>query len=320
MKNFPRILVITPVSHISNFIARVNSFACADFLDDPSVNEVLPIIGKYDAIFTNPNKSKIFIDKTIIDAAYNLKVICTASTGTNHIDKKYAKLKNIPVLSLTNERDVIEKISSTAELAFALTLVSIRNIIPAYNSVLRGEWDYTNYIGRQLNGLIIGVIGAGRLGKKYISYCKVFGAKILVYDPYKVIKSNGQISQVDDIKQIFRQSDVIALHVHVSEETENFINNKSFSLMKSDVTLINTSRGDLINEIDMVNFLKKNPNAKIVSDVIANEIKGRLSSPLYKLRKRSKQVIITPHIGGMTKEAQEIAYLHAIFMLEQFFL
>ena len=319
MKKLPKILVITPVSHISNFVEKISLFSHVDFLEDPRIEEILPIIEKYDAIFTNPNKSKIFIDKIIIDAAKKLKVICTASTGTNHIDKKYAKQKNIGILSLTEERETIDKISSTAELAFAFTLIGARNIIPAYNSVLQGEWDYTKYIGRQLNGLVIGVIGAGRLGQKYISYCKAFGAQILVYDPYKTIEISDQIRQVSDIKEVCKQSDVIALHVHVTDETENFINENFFNLMKTDVKIINTSRGDLINEIDLVNFLNRNPSAMILSDVLSNEIRNRLNSPLYKLRENNKQVIITPHIGGMTKEAQEIAYLHALYMLEQFF-
>ena len=107
----------------------------------------------------------------ILDKAKKLKVIAT-STGTNHIDLNYAKKKKIKIISLKEERKLINKISSTAEHALALTLASIRNIAISNKSVLLGEWDYTKFIGHQMNFLTVGIIGFGRLGKKYANYCK----------------------------------------------------------------------------------------------------------------------------------------------------
>ena len=104
------------------------------------------------------NKSKIFLGEDILSFAPNLIAIATASTGTNHIDKDYALSRNINVFSLTEERDVIKKISSTAEHAFTLTLSSLRRVIQSHNEALDGEWDYTKYIGRQMNFLTIGII------------------------------------------------------------------------------------------------------------------------------------------------------------------
>ena len=98
-----KILVITPVKHISGVVEKLNSIGNVDYLDDPTPEKVISVIGGYDAIYTNPNKSKVFIGKEIIDAATQLKVICTASTGTNHIDKEYVKNKKIPILALTED-------------------------------------------------------------------------------------------------------------------------------------------------------------------------------------------------------------------------
>ena len=314
----PKILVITPVRHIVGVSKTLESIGHVTYMDDPSLVEVIDVIEEYDAVYTNPNKSKVFIGRELMDAAKNLKVICTASTGTNHIDKDYASQKGLPILTLTEERKVINRISSTAELAFALTMAGLRHVVRCHNGALDGEWDYTNYIGRQMNCLTIGVIGYGRLGAMYSHYCKAFGSRVIVYDPYKTIDDPG-IEQVDNMDILLAESDVISIHVHVTDETQGMISNDVFSKMKSDVLIVNTARGDIVNELDLVDFLKRNPCARIATDVLADEVRNRLNSPLLKYAQDHEQVTLTQHIGGMSREAQEIAYGHAAAMLKEFF-
>ena len=316
--NKPKILVITPAKHIAGVTEILENTGNTTYMDDPTFAEVIKVVSEYDAIFTNPNKSKVFIGPDLIDAAKNLKVICTASTGTNHIDKAYAKEKNLPILALTEEREVIKRISSTAEHAFALTMTSMRHVVKCHNRAIEGEWDYTKYIGRQMNHLTVGVIGYGRLGSIYSRYCRAFDSQVLVYDPYKKV-GNNELKQVSDLSYLLEKSDVIAIHVHVTEETLGMINVKCFKKMKNDVLIINTSRGDIINEADLVSFLKEAPKAQVATDVLADEIRNRLDSPLLKYAQQSDQVLITQHIGGMTSEAQEIAYGHAAHRLNKFF-
>ena len=311
------ILVITPISHIKGVEAKLNSLGNVAYFDDPLYADILPLISEYDVIFTNPNKSKIFIGKDLIDQAKKIQIICTASTGTNHIDVDYARKKNIKILSLTKEIDTINKISSTAEHAFALTLSSLRNIVPACKHVLENKWNYEKFIGRQFSELVVGVIGYGRLGTMYSKYSSSMGAKVLVYDPYKKVL-DGNVSQVESLDEIFSDSNIISIHVHHNIETNKMLNEKCFNKMKSDVLLINTSRGEVFDEIDLVNFLKNNNDSKVAVDVISDEIKGNESSALRAYSKFSNQVLITPHIGGMTQEAQEIAYNHAALMLERY--
>jgi D-3-phosphoglycerate dehydrogenase / 2-oxoglutarate reductase len=317
-KNQLKILVITPIKHIAGVPKILENIGHITYMDDPNLEEVIKVAHEYDAIYTNPNKSKVFIGPNLIDAAKNLKVICTASTGTNHIDKAYAQEKKIPILALTRESAVIERISSTAEHAFALTMTSLRHVIKSHNKAIKGEWDYTKYIGRQMNYLTVGVIGYGRLGSIYSRYCRAFGSRVLVYDPYKKV-ANNDLEQVNDLNFLLEESDVIAIHVHVTEETLGMVNAEYFKKMKNDVLIINTSRGDIVNELDLVAFLKKTPKAKIATDVLADEIRNRLDSPLFKYAQQSDQVVITQHIGGMTREAQEIAYGHAAHQLSKFF-
>lgn len=168
-----------------------------------------------------------------------------------------------------------------------------------------------------MNCLTIGVIGYGRLGSMYAGYCKAFGSRVLVFDPYKTVDKED-LEQVSDLKELLVSSDVVALHVHVNDETQGMINAECLSQMRDDVLLVNTSRGDIVNEDDLVAFLSKNPQARVATDVLADEVRKRLASPLLRYAAESDQVTITPHIGGMTREAQEIAYGHAAQRLKDF--
>lgn len=312
-----KILAITPIKHISGLVENLGKIGDLVCLEDPTKEDILPLISAFDAIFTNPNKSKVYLDKTLLNRAVNLKVICTASTGTNHINRDHAEDLGIEIISLTEEREIIEKISSTAEHAFALTLSSIRNIPSAHRSVLGGEWDYEKFIGRQMDQLTVGVIGYGRLGRKYAKYCSDLGSRVIVFDPYKTI-AQTKIEQVQYLENIFSVADIVSIHVHINSETHGLVDKSVLEVAKKDLLIVNTSRGEVINEVDLVVFLRENENAKVAADVLSNEISDRLNSPLYRYSKHSSQVILTPHIGGMTKEAQEIAYNHAANMLNDY--
>jgi len=312
-----KILVITEIKHIKGLSEELKKIGKVTYLDSPSFKKVKRIIKNYDAIYTNPNKSKVYIGKELLESAKKLKVVCTASTGLNHIDVKYLKEKKIKIISLTKKKNITKNISSTAEMAFALTLASLRNIVSSAKSVLNGQWDYTKYIGRQFNSLTVGIIGYGRLGKMYANYCKAMGANIIVYDPFKN-KINKNFLLTKNINNLFKKANIISIHIHLSQKNYNVINSKNLKLMKKDVLIVNTSRGEIINEKDMIAFLRKNSNAKLSTDVIANEILGRNSNPLIKYAKKSNQVIITPHIGGMTVEAQQTAYKGVAKLLKNF--
>lgn len=314
----PKVLVITPVKHIDGLSEKIAGFSNATFLPEASMPEILSLVPDYEAVYTNPNKSNVFLGQEVIDKAEKLKVICTASTGTNHIDKSYAAKKGVAVLSLTEERETINKISSTAEHAFALTLSALRNIPASWQSVKDGGWDYEPFIGRQLNHLVVGVIGFGRLGGYYSKYAKAFGSDVLVYDPYKTVEMDG-VKQVEDINMLLKTSDIISIHVHVTEETLGMIDKSWFSKMKSDVLLVNSARGDIVNEDDLIEFLKEHPKACYATDVIANEVSAKQNNPLIDYAVQSGRVLITPHIGGMTREGQMIAYHRAADMLNSYF-
>ena len=313
-----KILVITPINHLKQTKENLHSIGEVDYYEEINESQLCAIIENYDAIFTNPNKSKVFLGKNVLKNAKKLKVICTASTGTNHIDKAYIKKKNIDLISITEERSVIRKISSTAEHAFALTISSLRNIVDAHLSVENGNWDYLPFIGRQLSNLTVGVIGYGRLGTLYANYCQSFGSRVIVYDPYKTVYIPN-IEQVDNLYELAKISNIVSIHVHVSDETNNLLDTKFFKFCKKDVLIVNTSRGEVVDESALVNFLTKNSKSKYATDVIKNETHNRHSSPIYDIINKNNQVTITPHIAGMTVEAQEMAFNHASSLLIKYF-
>lgn len=309
-----KIIIITPIKHIGNLFQEFRKNFFVTYKPNINYKSLLLEIHKYDILFTNPNKSRVFLDSKILNKAKKLKIISTASTGTNHIDEVTASKFGIKILSLKKERKYMSKITSTSDLAFGLMLNLVRNISSAEKSVMKNEWNYEPYIGRQINYLKIGVIGYGRLGSIFLKYASIFSQNLYAYDPLKKNK-NKKIKFCKSIKEIFKICDVISLHVHVSKDTINLINKSNLKFFQNGSILINTSRGDLINEVDLIKYLKKNNKSKYGTDVLKNEIHGIKNNVVYKsskLKNLKNRILITPHIGGMTKEAQLLAYSYSL--------
>ena len=317
MKINKNLLIMTSIDDLPFIKKELNKYFNITYIKNPSHKKIKDIVNSFFAIFTNPNNTRVFLGKEILEKAKNLKVICTASTGTNHIDLNVAKSKKIKIICLKEERSIINKISSTAELALGLTINSLRNINLSYLSVLNNKWDYTPYIGRQMNSLKIGVVGYGRLGKFYCKYISSFGSKIFVYDPFKKIK-NSKYHQINNLSKFLSICDIISIHIHYNKNNNKIINSEWFRKMKPNVIIVNTSRGELINEKDLINFIKKNKNSKYAADVVNNE-SNYTHNDLIKFSKKNNQIILTPHLGGMTKEAREYAYGHASKKLIEYY-
>jgi D-3-phosphoglycerate dehydrogenase len=313
----PRILVITPVHHIEGVAALLESFADVTYLPNPAPQDVIRDVTDQDAVFTNPNRSDVFIGQDVMEAGHALKAVCTASTGTNHIDAGCAADRGIRILSLTEQREVITKISSTAEHALALMLAALRHVPQAAESVKRGEWDYTRFIGRQVDHLTVGVVGYGRLGTYFARYVNALGSRVLVYDPYVRVQEPS-LAQVE-LDQLLGETDVISLHVHVTPETTRMVDKSWFERMKPSMVLVNTSRGEIIDEADLIAFLEATPGAMLAADVVSGEVSAKRSSPLIDYARTASNVILTPHLGGMTVEGQQMAYMHAGRQLQRFF-
>ena len=194
-------------------------------------------------------------------------------------------------------------------------MLGVRNVINSSKDVMKGNWDCEKFVGRQINYLNIGVIGFGRLGKMFAKYAKTFGSRVYVYDPF--IKSFSKYSDyffVKTLNKLAKKVDVVSLHVHVNNKTKGMINKKFFKNCNDNILMINTSRGEIINDLDLLYFLKKNKKSKYLTDVLSNEFNGLKNNPIFKAFKNKKfenQILITPHIGGMTHDARYLAYHRA---------
>jgi D-3-phosphoglycerate dehydrogenase len=317
-----KIICITPIKNIFGVFERLESMSDNLYyepdIDKDALKTLLKVSGA-DYIFTNPNKQNYMLDGDLLQFG-QLKAICTASTGTNHIDVKYCEEKEIEIISITKDYQVINAITSTAEHTLALMLSLIRKIPTSFHSVRDGNWDWEPYVGRQMNSLTIGIIGYGRLGKLMAKYCDALGMEVLLHDPY-VFSFGGNIErnkQPVELDELLERSDVISLHVHVTDETREMINKNTISKMVKRPYLINTSRGEIVNEDDIIDALRSEDLQGYATDVIRDEFGDIKNSKLVdeSITPQNK-IIITPHIAGMTKEAQEIAYHWAIDKLEK---
>lgn len=296
-----RILCLTPVKHIKGVCNTLASYGEVNYAEHVTKDEAANLISQgYDVLFVNPNKMTYRLDEHVLRDS-DVLCIATASTGTNHIDLEYCSNNNIQVISLTSD-DTIYEISSTAEHALALMLALIRNIPSAYDSVKKGHWDYQNYIGRQLNRLTVGIVGYGRLGNMMSRYCNGLGMRILVCDPYR----SAPYPNVTLVK-LAQSSDVVSIHVHLNKETTGLIDRDFLGNMRSNSYLVNTSRGGLVNESAVIESLENGTLAGYATDVVADELGCIDDSEIIK-RADDLNILITPHIGGMTIDAQEIAY------------
>ena len=312
-----KIICITPIEHIDGAWKSLSE--CGRVIYDPYINKEdlrkKIVETEVDTIFTNPNKQPFKIDGELLKRT-DIKTVCTASTGTNHIDMEYCKREGIEVLSLTKDYDVIKTITSTAEMAFTLMLALIRNLPKAVDGASKFDWDYEKYIGRQLDHMIVGVIGYGRLGKHFSRFCDPFFDGIFVCDPYIRMFGCNYTRLVLD--ELLSKSDIVSLHVHLNKETYHMINEETINKMKDGAYLVNTSRGDIVDEEAVIEAIRNGKLKGYATDVISDELNDNVSnSELIKAMNEGLNIIISPHIAGMTVEAQEIAYLNSIRKLEK---
>ena len=305
-----RIFCITPIKHLKGVYEYLETFGKVDY--EPEIDEeriVETDLTVYDVIFCNPNKQPFVLNKKTLQGFSG--VILTASTGLNHIDLSYCKENNIQVLSHTKDLELINQLPSTSELAFGLMLSLLRKIPQGQKHVSEYGWDYTNLMGRQVKDLNIGIVGYGRLGRMMHKFCESFDAKVYVCDPYVELYGIPCLT----MEEMFSKCDVISLHVHVSEETREMVNKKSLESVTKPLYIINTSRGDIVNERDVVLALERGVVAGYGTDVIVDEFGDVSKSPIIKAMNDGHNVIVTPHVGGMTWEGQQKAYMWSISKL-----
>ena len=264
--------------------------------------ELLSSIGTYYALMIRLGH---LFDEELLAKAKSLKVIGTPTTGLNHIDLAAAKQHGIHIVSLQGERDFLDEIHATAEFTWGLVLALLRKIPAATDSVKRGDWNRDFFRGGELYGKVLGIIGYGRVGAKVAGFGRAFGMHVLAYDPYMAAPQwVGRIGLYD----LASSADVILVHAAHNESTQKMLGHRFFEAIKSGAFLINTARGELMDEFALLNALKNGRLAGAAMDVLCfeNSLTDSLESlALIKYLRENDNLLITPHIAGATNESME---------------
>lgn len=241
------------------------------------------------------------IDRDLIDNAKNLKVISTYSVGFDHIDTQYAKKKKIRI-GYTPE--VLT--DATADLAFSLMLDVLRRVSEGDRIIRSGKWRQIygahDYVGTDLQGKTLGIFGLGRIGSALAKRAKPFDMKIIYHNrnPISINKEKVLGVKYVTLDKLITQSDVISIHVPHTKETNQLFDMKLFKKMKKSAFLINTARGKIVNEKDLIIALNKKIIAGAALDVYESEPISE-KHPLTKIQ----NIVLAPHIGSSTKETRE---------------
>jgi D-3-phosphoglycerate dehydrogenase / 2-oxoglutarate reductase len=249
--------------------------------------------------------------RAVLERATRLKAIVTASTGLDHIDLECAAARGIAVLSLRGETSFLDSITSTAELAFGLLLSVARRLPAASASAAGGAWSRERFRGHQLSGKTLGVLGYGRLGRMMAEYGKAFRMDVIACDVRPV--TPAPCVKMVSFDQLLKRSDVLSIHIHLTPESRRLIDARAIARMKAGAILINTSRGAIVEEAAMLDALASGRLAGAGLDVIDGELTGGLGEhPVIRYARGCDNVVVTPHIGGVTCEAQAAAFGHMV--------
>lgn len=234
-------------------------------------------VEKFNVWVCNPKANRM-IDYEVLRFFTHLEILATPSTGLNHIDLDACKKRGVKVISLLDDRTGLNNISASAEFTFKLLLDALR-IPPA----------------RELTGKQVGLVGYGRIGKRMEDYCESFGARVIQYDP-AIPKGYGASS----LKKIFEWGDAVIVCCTYDKSTHHMITADLLRSMKHGAALVNTSRGEVIDEFALAMVMEERPDLRVAVDVLEGETTGTQNPQ----RLISRGAIVTPHIAGETFDSR----------------
>ncbi len=260
-----------------------------------SKEELIEKIKDKDALIV---RSATKVTREVIEAGKNLKVIGRAGVGVDNIDLKAATERGIIVVNAPTASSI-----TVAELTLGLMIALARNIPQANASLKAGKWEKKKFMGIELRGKTLGVIGMGRIGSQVVKKAKAFEMKCIAYDPYisKSVAEELGVEIAESLDELLKKSDFITLHVPLTDQTRHLINKEAIEKMKDGVYIINAARGGVIDEQALYEALKSGKVAGAALDVFEKEPPE--GNPLLTL----DNFIGTPHLGASTQEAQRLA-------------
>ncbi len=271
-----------------------------EYEPDISLEEVRQRVADYVGLIIN---SKIKVDRSMLDAAKQLQFVGRLGSGLEIIDLEYARQKGVAIYSAPEGNR-----NAVAEHAIGMLLALANNLLPADREVRQKIWRREAMRGWELWGKTVGIIGFGHTGRSLASKLSSFGVRVLAYDKYHPFFSD-QFSQVIscDLEQVQRESDVISLHLPLTEEVLQMVDASFWENCKDGVVLINTSRGKVVNTADLLVALESGKVGGACLDVFENEKPATFSpkeAEVYEALSRRPNVILSPHVAGWTRESK----------------
>ena len=247
------------------------------------------------------------VDDALMEIAPALKAVVTNTTGLNHIDLEAAERRGIKVISLRGETEFLRTVRGTAELTVALILSLMRNIPAAFEHVRDGRWDRDQFLGSELYGKTISVIGYGRLGRIVAKYLRAFDVQVVAVDP----DPSAACDAMDDgvpllpLAAALERADIVSLHVDYSPANAQMFGAAEFSAMKPGARFVNTARGELVDETALLEALRSGHIGGAALDVINRELEPEIAGrSLIQYARENGNLLLTPHIGGNTRESR----------------
>ena len=277
-----------------------------DLRDIKTQDELNELLGEenYDVVVAKLGLS--FNDKFFCNHS-NLKILATPTTGLSHIDLRAAEKYGVRVISLKGEKEFLENITSTAEHAWALLLACSRSLLDAQKTISRGHWIRDNLELNQISGFTLGVIGYGRLGRLVANYGNAFGMHVCAYDPYVSPGDFPHNILSTPLEELLNSSNYVVLTATYNAGDPFILGRKELLSMGPGATLINVSRGELVDEEGIIEALASGALKSVGLDVLNGDAswdsKKEVSSPIIDMALKSNRIIITPHIGGYAFEA-----------------
>jgi D-3-phosphoglycerate dehydrogenase len=266
-----------------------------EYKPDIESDELLTSVKDCDVIIV---RSRTKITKKVIDFASNVKIIARVGVGLDNIDTDYAESKGIKVLNASEAA-----MNAVSELVIGHMIALSRNIPKANDGIKNGRWLKKELVGGELRGKYLGIVGVGNIGRNVGRIAKCLRMNLLGYDIYPInqdyVREVGLIKT--DLRTLLENSDFVTFHVPLTEKTRHLINSETLSYMKPTAFLINTSRGEIIDEESLFRTLSDKGIAGAALDVF--EVEPPTNTNLIQL----PNIICSPHIAAQTKEAQELA-------------
>lgn len=262
-------------------------------LADLTADELPDALRDVDALWV---RLRFRIDDAVLARAPRLRWLATPTTGLTHVDEAALARRGVALVSLRGETDFLREVRATAEHTLLLMLASLRHLVPAVRHAAAGGWDRDRFRGGELRGRRVGLVGLGRVGTQVADLLRAFGADVAATDP--------AVPGLLPLRELLARSDLVSLHVALGPDTAGMVDRAFLDAMRPGALLVNTSRGELVDESAVGDALDRGQLSAYATDVLCGErAGGNADHPLVHRAALDERVLLTPHLGGCTAES-----------------